>query len=59
MQARLTIEFEILACVENVEACHPESHGGGEQQNSGIEGPADRNPCRGRRDPESESQHQM
>jgi hypothetical protein len=59
MEIRVAIKFEILAGVEDVEAGHPESDGCGKQQDARIERTANRDPCGGWSNAQSDAEHQV
>jgi len=59
MKAGVAVEIEILAGVENVEACDPEGDGGGEKKDARVEGAANGDPCSGGSDAEGKSENEM
>lgn len=59
VKAGVTVEFEILTGIEDIEAGDPEGDGGGEEQDAWVEGAADGDPCGGWCDAERETQYKM
>ena len=59
MEAGVAVEIEILAGVEDVEACDPEGDGGGEKKDAKVERAANGDPCGGGCDAEGESENEM
>src|SRR6266567_1854623 len=59
MQASLEVEVDVLAGVEDVETCYPESDGSSEEQDAWVEGASDGDPGGGRGYAQGKSQHQV
>src|ERR1700734_3837084 len=59
VEAGIAVELEILAGVEDIEACDPEGDGGGEEQDARIEGAANGDPCGGRCYAECEAKYEV
>ena len=59
VESGVTIKFEILTGVKDVEAGDPEGNGGGEEQDARVEGAADGDPGGGWGNPESEAENEM
>ena len=59
VESRVSVELEILASVEDVEASDPKGYGGGKDEDARVEGTANGDPGGGGRYAERESEHEV